>query len=208
MINDGSNHNFIGGSSLKERNVISDADGICIILSSNSRNNFIAGNYIGMDLSGKTILQCMGGIQLSQSDGNVIQGNRIAGATSAGISLEGADFNLLRANQLIQNFNGLNLKDSNRNLIKDNIVTESKKIGIGIEGSSDNLFYNNAFVKNTSDCYGKGNNMWDSGKLGNFWDKYSGTDGNGDGIGDTPYSNDSIFDSFPLMQKPSLSNFG
>lgn len=208
MINDGSNHNFIGGSTLKERNVINGGNGACIVLSANSRNNIIAGNHIGMDISGKTILACKFGIQLSQSDNNMIQGNMIAGAKPTGISLEGSNSNLMRANQLIQNFDGLSLKDSNRNIIRDNVITESVKVGIGIEGGSDNLICTNAFIKNASDCYDQGkSNAWDSGTLGNFWDNYKGTDGNGDGIGDTPYSNDNITDRFPFMQKPPFHNF-
>ena len=132
----------------------------------------------------------------------------IAGAKPTGISLEGSNSNLMRANQLIQNFDGLSLKDSNRNIIRDNVITESVKVGIGIEGGSDNLICTNAFIKNASDCYDQGkSNAWDSGTLGNFWDNYKGTDGNGDGIGDTPYSNDNITDRFPFMQKPPFHNF-
>jgi len=42
---------------------------------------------------------------------------------------------------------------------------------------------------------------WDNGwSLGNYWSGYAGTDGNGDGIGDTPYVIDSDNqDNFPVM---------
>ncbi|MCU4139918.1 MAG: Outer membrane protein assembly factor BamB [Methanophagales archaeon] len=36
--------------------------------------------------------------------------------------------------------------------------------------------------------------------MGNYWDDYTGSDANGDGIGDTPYSIDSDKDYYPLMR--------
>ena len=36
--------------------------------------------------------------------------------------------------------------------------------------------------------------------LGNYWDDYTGTDADGDGIGDTPYSIDFDKDNYPLME--------
>ncbi len=41
---------------------------------------------------------------------------------------------------------------------------------------------------------------WDDGSTGNFWSDYSGTDKNGDGIGDTPYIIDALnMDGYPLV---------
>ena len=47
-------------------------------------------------------------------------------------------------------------------------------------------------------------NHWDDGVgAGNYWDVYEGTDGDGDGIGDTPYQVDSDnADHYPLMTSP------
>jgi nitrous oxidase accessory protein NosD len=36
--------------------------------------------------------------------------------------------------------------------------------------------------------------------LGNYWADYEGTDAEGDGIGDTHYSIDSVSDDYPLMK--------
>jgi hypothetical protein len=35
--------------------------------------------------------------------------------------------------------------------------------------------------------------------MGNYWSDYTGTDGNGDGLGDSPYSIESNNDEHPLM---------
>jgi hypothetical protein len=43
-------------------------------------------------------------------------------------------------------------------------------------------------------------NSWDNGGEGNYWSNYTGTDANGDGVGDTPYViGDSNIDNSPLM---------
>ena len=43
-------------------------------------------------------------------------------------------------------------------------------------------------------------NIWDNGFEGNYWDNYNGTDGDGNGIGDTPYIiNENNQDNYPLV---------
>lgn len=44
---------------------------------------------------------------------------------------------------------------------------------------------------------------WDDGREGNYWADYNGSDGDGDGIGDTPYVIDALNrDRYPLMKSP------
>lgn len=72
-----------------------------------------------------------------------------------------------------------------------------------------NIFYHNSFVNNTRHVYDcectnpiwiQHLNIWDNGKIGNYWSDYSGIDADGDGIGDTPYSvTEDDFDTYPLM---------
>jgi hypothetical protein len=43
--------------------------------------------------------------------------------------------------------------------------------------------------------------VWSSGGEGNYWVGYTGTDANGDGIGDTPYIiNEYNTDPYPLIR--------
>lgn len=86
------------------------------------------------------------------------------------------------------------------NSIISNLVADNPT-GIYIEEASSqhNLFYRNNVVNNTNQVtlYG-GVNFWDNGAEGNYWDDYSGSDLDGDGVGDSPYFG---VDWFPLMER-------
>lgn len=58
----------------------------------------------------------------------------------------------------------------------------------------------NNIVDNALQAFDGGASRWDEGTSGNFWSDYTGTDGNGDGIGDSPYVIDTNSqDNRPLM---------
>jgi parallel beta-helix repeat protein len=80
------------------------------------------------------------------------------------------------------------------NLIINNTASVSVYEGL------NNTFCSNNFVNNTKEVISRYEywrveenftssiNFWDNGKAGNYWSSYSGSDRNGDGLGDTPYS--------------------
>gem|GEM_PF-514385 len=73
----------------------------------------------------------------------------------------------------------------------------------------DNDIYHNNFFNCVDYHAGDfGNNNWDNGHEGNYWDDYTGNDTNGDGIGDTPYyvQVGNGVDSFPFMNPVSMNN--
>ena len=76
-------------------------------------------------------------------------------------------------------------------------------IGVKIFNSSNSTVYHNDFTGNTQNAYDSGSNIWDNGypSGGNYWDDYTGTDGDGDGIGDTPYGipGGSSADRYPFI---------
>jgi uncharacterized repeat protein (TIGR01451 family) len=83
-----------------------------------SANNVIAGNFLGLAVDGVTPLTTAGFQIYLQHNGNIIQGNNIANATSAGIWVDGAQTNTIRRNSIWANpFKGIFLDNgANNNL--------------------------------------------------------------------------------------------
>ncbi len=91
-------------------------------------------------------------------------------------------------------------------------------LGFNNEGDtsipSDIVIHHNDFENNEvqlNGCRCKDLNVtetphhWDDGREGNYWSDYSGVDGNGDGVGDTPYTVDILnIDRYPLMRSPVI----
>ena len=83
-----------------------------------SANNVIAGNFLGLAVDGVTPLTTAGFQIYLMNDGNIVQGNRIANATSAGIWVDGVQHTTIRRNSNYANaWIGIFLfDDANNNL--------------------------------------------------------------------------------------------
>jgi len=98
---------------------------------------------------------------------------------------------------------GIKIFNTSNNIITDNIVKENSNYGISVYNwSNGSIIYHNNFINNTINAIDLGNNTYDDGSEGNYWDDYSGEDNNSDGIGDTPYniSGGDNQDLYPLME--------
>jgi parallel beta-helix repeat protein len=112
---------------------------------------------------------------------------------------------------------GIWLYNASGNTITNNTIADNALDGMHLEFGSNNFIYRNEFVNNTAHAYSsKSSDTWNSpGKmayryasqlwvnyLGNHWDDYTGSDADGDGIGEVSYPIDGDSDSYPLIASP------
>jgi parallel beta-helix repeat protein len=142
--------------------------------------------------------------------------------STVGISIVGGGSNKVIGNNLENNSDGLSFSHTQDNVVTENNVTANHgwflefTWGISFFDASNNLIFNNNFNDNYDQYHGNyaqvgsedSINMWDDGKMGNYWSDYNGTDANGDGIGDTPYEVDSKnTDRYPLINPSNISEY-
>jgi parallel beta-helix repeat protein len=149
------------------------------------------------------------------------------GELNAGIIVNGNNC-LIDQNIIYDNFHGIILKQATENaqitgntisdngwngiilnpgcsgtLITGNTIADNFYAGLGISQASNNYIYHNNFKANRHQAYDNAANIWDDGypSGGNYWSDYTGSDSDGDGIGDIPYAiPDGInTDQYPLM---------
>jgi parallel beta-helix repeat protein len=151
------------------------------------------------------------------SNNNTVSGNVIK-ENGDGIRLLYGSSNTIYGNIISANNQGISVWETSENNIVWNNITNNNR-GIHFETSGINIIHHNNFVDNTNDWWDYGLtpwpfqflfsvNFWDDGIEGNYWSNYSGTDSNGDGIGDTPhnlYENNT--DNYPLMEAVIIPEF-
>ena len=156
--------------------------------------------------------------------GYVLRGSGESGSYQTGISLSDRK-NVTVTNTVVMNYSiGISCRDTTGNItILDNYI-DSCGIGVEFLGSSNNLVKYNTFKNNDIDVgfdYVSGNNIITYNNLDsyvqvwlseqptmdmNFWSDYTGTDSDGDGIGDSPYFyHDILQDNHPLMKPVVIS---
>ncbi len=160
----------------------------------NSDNNKIRNN---------TATNNIAGLSLMWSSGNTVENNTLNG-NNLSVNLEwSSNNNLVQNNGMSSNKNyGIALSWASKgNTIKNNIINHNALIGLYIRDSSNNLIYNNHFATNKINANDNGVNRWNITKTpgknieggnylgGNYWHDYTGTDTDGDGLGNTllPY---------------------
>jgi parallel beta-helix repeat protein len=161
----------------------------------------------------ETVAIQLGDLQFGGVFNNAVHNNTLVNHDCA-IKLVLSSNNTL-ANNLLQNSRtGLMLGASHYNIFTENNVT-SCKFAVGIHAAaSNNTFLCNNFVNNDVQCVETHNptlfldgetfsigNVWDDGKMGNYWSTYNGVDANNDGIGDIPYIVfEYMIDNYPLIE--------
>lgn len=88
------------------------------------------------------------------------------------------------------------------NTISQNSIQHNAYFGVRVL-ADNNTFYHNNFIKNTYQAFDEAAaSTWDNGYPcgGNYWDEYTGTDEDEDGIGEIPYpTGNSSSDRYPLI---------
>jgi len=203
-----SDHNSISG------NHITNNYGIGLYCSNyNSINgNNITNDYYGIDLdysnysivSGNSITNNSDGLELNCSSSNIISGNNITNNSNYGVALFSSSDNSVSENDIESNSFGVFLYySSTYNAISGNTIADNS-YGIEFCQSSDNTICHNSFdnVRQTNVIIDQYPNIWDNGCEGNYWSDYTGTDSDGDGVGDMPYVIDRYnVDNCPLINR-------
>ncbi|MFX1574826.1 MAG: nitrous oxide reductase family maturation protein NosD [Promethearchaeota archaeon] len=162
------------------------------LLSGNSIfNNQFDGIFIGSDTSS------------GYSDSNNITLNTIYNNTDNGITLDDdCWYNIIWDNDIYDNgMNGLNFANSWYDDCYGNVIRDNIDMGIYVSTSSGYIsFYENFFHRNGKHAVDDGfNDDWNNTVIGNYWDNYTGTDGNNDGIGDVPHDFGTGIDYLPIV---------
>jgi parallel beta-helix repeat protein len=181
------------------------------VLLSGSSYNHVQRNQISS--TGQAAITLESTVQ-SNSEFNYIHENKVT-CTEAGMFFKtGARNNVVFKNTLTNCKNSIMLSSGYNNTFVGNNISGSTQYAVSLSISDFNTFYHNNFLSNAQQAYENHNvywwftqnntyysenNIWDNGEEGNYWDDYSGSDINGDGIGDTPYTiYENFTDLYPL----------
>jgi len=171
-------------------------------ISIHSNNNTITGNNISDNNYG---------IYSTHSQYNNFSQNTLLSNSDYGMYLyTTSDHNVIFGNVFSANPCGLRIKGSKYNEVSRNLFTDNQQGMYFCCGARLNIVFYNVFSNNSiwNGDDQVGSNQWDNESIGkgNYWDDYNGTDADGDGIGDTPYTVSSRGqDNYPLMNKDGIT---
>ena len=218
-----SNNNKLRGNAMLESGIVIRGDSISAYTHEIDETNTVNGKpvYYWKDVEGGRIPDGAGQVILVNCS-NVIVENQNLNNASNGIEIVFSSYITTKNNDCSNSkADGIFLYNSNNNSISNNNCSSNNKYGIYLLYSDNNLIYLNNFIVNADTVCSHGStNIWNATEeityayneknytnyLGNYWDDYTGTDADGDGIWDTPYRIDGDRDQYPLMA-PSENYF-
>lgn len=172
-----------------------------ILADCSNDNTFVENNVSGSDL----------GLELFDSDYNVLTANNVNSNNESGISLTISQHNILSRNIVSENTRGITLEgwtgevSTSDNVLFANTVSNNSEFGLWLTAATNNTVYGNSF-NNTKNVKDTGNNIWNT-TTGNYWSDYMGSDSDSNGIGDTPYVINTVTgskDYLPICREPGV----
>jgi parallel beta-helix repeat protein len=207
-------------NNIRNNTVLNNSDGISLYGSDS--NNILDNNVPNCRIclahfsnNNKLINNNVHGIGLASSNNNSIIRNKVSSNEGFGIYLINSSKNYIVENIVSMcKMHGVYLSlSSNNNTIISNSVLFNR-IGIYLDSTNNNIICLNNFIKNGNNVHSyNSTNIWNSTEkitytyngntytshLGNYWDDYTGSDADEDGIGDTPYGINLDKDFYPLL---------
>jgi len=210
----GSNNNTIIDNSIEATNSYG-------VLLTGSSYNHVQRNSISS--TGQAAIALESAIQ-SNSEFNYIHENSVTCTETGVLFKTGVRNNVVFKNTLTGCKNSIMLSSGHNNTFLGNNISGSTQYAVYLSISDHNTFYHNNFLNNAqqayenhqvywwaiqNDTYYSEYNTWDNGEEGNYWDDYSGSDVNGDGIGETPYTvYENFTDHYPLTTPFDIDSVG
>jgi len=159
----------------------------------------------GQEIKNNLIRNNWGGINLYKVTDSQITDNSITDSFFEGINPIQSSGNTFSGNKIFWNLYGILFTSSNDNFVFENDIKGNTR-GIELVDQSNNnkIYHNNFYSSQEDNGYDDFSNMWDDDypSGGNYWDDYTGSDNDGDGIGDTSYivpGDGNNEDRYPLM---------
>ena len=193
----------IGSNQTIANNVIKDnlkVQGSFNLVSANeiSSSYYFSGIYLNGSYN-RIVGNSFSSMEVDDSNSNVIVGNSFVKLDLREFGRGGCSNNIISKNRVTGNHgvnDGIWLWEGSNNIISANSIRNCEHgLTLGATGSiaKENSVYLNIFVNNSVhvNCLLGSNhtvNRFDNGVKGNYYDTYKGNDGNGDGVGDSPFT--------------------